>query len=319
MLVETYSSPYCAVSYNQKYNVVLVEWRKFCSGEDYRAPLRFALEIIATHPGCNYTADTRSGFENAPEDTRWVAEYFMPKAASAGCRVIYFIIDEENSLKDELEGQESDSSDLISFCYIHSLDELEEYKDKVNPMEKDLLKIQNDAHAAAAELIGLAGLSKGDILVVGCSSSEVAGQKIGTYSSVDVAKAVFEGIYSAAQTAGVYLAAQCCEHLNRALIVEKELARRDRLDIVNVVPRPKAGGSFGTTAYSRFASPVAVERITADAGMDIGDTFIGMHLRSVAVPVRISLNAIGEAHLTCARTRPKFIGGCRAVYDDNLL
>lgn len=186
-------------------------------------------------------------------------------------------------------------------------------------MEKDLLTIKNEAHTAAVELIEQARLSAGDILVVGCSSSEVAGEKIGTYSSVEVAQAVLEGIYEAAQAAQVYLAAQCCEHLNRALIVEYEAARRDRLTIVNVVPQPKAGGSFATTAYSRFTRPVAVESIVADAGMDIGDTFIGMHLRSVAVPLRLSLSSIGEAHLTCARTRPKFIGGCRAHYDDNLL
>jgi len=186
-------------------------------------------------------------------------------------------------------------------------------------MEKDLFTIKNEAKTAAAELIKLAGLSTGDILVVGCSSSEVAGEKIGTYSSVEVAQAVFEGIHEAAEHAEVYIAAQCCEHLNRAIIIEKEAARRERLPQVNVVPQPKAGGSFATTAYQRFAHPVAVEHIAADAGMDIGDTFIGMHLRSVAVPVRLSVNTIGEAHLTCARTRPKFIGGCRAVYDDNLL
>jgi len=189
----------------------------------------------------------------------------------------------------------------------------------VIPMQKDLLTIKNEAKTSAAELIDLAKLSAGDILVVGCSSSEVAGEKIGTYSSVEVAQAVFEGIYEATQSAQVYLAAQCCEHLNRALIIEKEAARRDRLPIVNVVPQPKAGGSFATTAYNRFEQPVAVEQITADAGMDIGDTFIGMHLRHVAVPVRLSINSIGDAHLTCARTRPKFIGGCRAVYNDNLL
>jgi len=186
-------------------------------------------------------------------------------------------------------------------------------------MNEQLFAIKQQASLVTAELIKTAGLSEGDILVVGCSSSEVAGQTIGTYSSVEVAEAVFEGIYETVQSAGVYLAAQCCEHLNRALIVENELARRERLTVVNVVPQPKAGGSFGTTAYKRFENAVAVEHITADAGIDIGDTLIGMHLRSVAVPVRLSLTAIGEAHVVCARTRPKFIGGCRAVYDDSLL
>ena len=90
-------------------------------------------------------------------------------------------------------------------------------------------------------------------------------------------------------------------------------------DIVNVVPQPKAGGSFATAAYAAFSDPVAVEHIRADAGMDIGDTLIGMHLKEVAVPVRLSVKTVGEAPLVCARTRPKFIGGCRAVYDEHLL
>ena len=186
-------------------------------------------------------------------------------------------------------------------------------------MNEELLTIKQQAAAVTQELISTARISEGDILVVGCSSSEVTGKTIGTFSSVEVAEAVFEGIYEVTQSAGVFLAAQCCEHLNRAIIVEKEVARRDRLTVVNVVPQPKAGGSFGTTAYKRFSHAVAVESITADAGIDIGDTLIGMHLRSVAVPVRLSANTIGEAHVVCARTRPKFIGGCRAVYDENLL
>ncbi len=186
-------------------------------------------------------------------------------------------------------------------------------------MNQALQNIRQEAFALAAELLETARVSAGDILVVGCSSSEVAGQTIGTFSNLEVAEAVFEGIYEAAQKAQVFLAAQCCEHLNRALIVERELARRDRLNVVNVLPQPKAGGSFATTAYKRFSDAVAVENITADAGMDIGGTLIGMHLRSVAVPVRLSSDTIGQARILCARTRPKFVGGCRAVYDDDLL
>ncbi len=182
-----------------------------------------------------------------------------------------------------------------------------------------LENIKSEAAQAAEELFMQAYLSKGDILVVGCSSSEVAGERIGTSSSLETAEAVFEGIYEVVLKNGLYLAAQCCEHLNRALIIEKELARRERLPIVNVVPQPKAGGSFGTTAYSRFAAPVAVEHISAQAGMDIGDTLIGMHLADVAVPVRLSIKEIGQAHLVCARTRGKFIGGERAVYDKEML
>ena len=182
-------------------------------------------------------------------------------------------------------------------------------------MEEILLKeVRGQAYKAAEELIEKARLEKGDILVVGCSSSEVAGERIGTFSSLETAEAVFEGIYDAVRENGLYLAAQCCEHLNRAIIIEKELAKRERLPIVNVVPQPKAGGSFGTTAYKRFSHPAAVEHIRAQAGMDIGDTLIGMHLAEVAVPVRLSVKEIGQAHLVCARTRGKFIGGERAVY-----
>ncbi len=113
----------------------------------------------------------------------------------------------------------------------------------------------------------------------------------------------------------IYLAAQCCEHLNRAIIVEREAV--PNAEIVNVVPQPKAGGSFATTAYKTFKDPVALEEIKADAGLDIGGTLIGMHLKRVAVPVRLSIDHIGQAILLAARTRPKFIGGCRAVYDDS--
>ena len=177
--------------------------------------------------------------------------------------------------------------------------------------------IKNTAKQAAAELLEIAGLTAGDILVVGCSSSEVSGQKIGTASGVEVAKAVFDGIYEVTQEKGVFLAAQCCEHLNRAIIVEK--AAVPCADIVNVVPQPKAGGSFATAAYAAFEHPVAVEELRADAGLDIGGTLIGMHLKKVAVPVRLSVNRVGEALLLAARTRPKFIGGVRAQYDETLL
>jgi len=179
-------------------------------------------------------------------------------------------------------------------------------------------QIYNQAKQATNEVIKEAKLDVGDILVVGCSSSEIMGETIGQASSIDVAQATFAGIYDALKANGIYIAAQCCEHLNRAIIIEKELALRERMEIVNVVPQPKAGGSFATTAYKTFANPVAVEHIKADAGMDIGDTLIGMHLKDVAVPLRISINSIGEAHLVCARTRAKFIGGERACYDEGL-
>ena len=173
-------------------------------------------------------------------------------------------------------------------------------------MTEDMTIIAEEAYLAAKEILEKARLEQGELFVVGCSTSEVGGATIG-------------GIYQATQEAGVYLAAQCCEHLNRALIPEKEAAVKYGYPMVNVVPQPKAGGSFATAAYKAFEHPVAVEHIQAAAGMDIGDTLIGMHLRDVAVPVRLRSGQIGDAHVVCARTRPKFIGGGRAVYDEELL
>ena len=144
----------------------------------------------------------------------------------------------------------------------------------------------------------------------------MVGQTIGHGSSLDAARAAFGAIYPLLCEAGVYLAAQCCEHLNRALILEREAAERYGYEIVSVMPQPKAGGSFATTAYANFRDPVAVEHIRASAGLDIGGTLIGMHLRDVAVPVRLSLDHIGDAHILCARTRPKYIGGSRACYPE---
>ena len=177
-------------------------------------------------------------------------------------------------------------------------------------------QIFEQARQAATELCVKANLKPGSIMVIGCSSSEVAGGVIGHDSSMEVAEAVFDGIYEALREQGVFLAAQCCEHLNRAIIVEKEAV--PNAEIVNVVPQPKAGGSFATIAYQTFKNPVALEEIKADAGLDIGGVMIGMHLRRVAVPVRLSLDHIGEAILLAARTRPKYIGGGRAVYDEQL-
>lgn len=182
-----------------------------------------------------------------------------------------------------------------------------------------LERIRDEARGAVLELLPLARLQRGDILVVGCSTSEVAGERIGSASNTDIAAAVFEGINPVLARAGIFLAAQCCEHLNRAIILEREAARLYRLEPVNVVPQPKAGGSFATAAWAGFDSPAAVEHVRAKAGVDIGDTLIGMHLCEVAVPVRVSVKRIGEANVVCARTRPKFIGGARAHYDEDLL
>lgn len=177
------------------------------------------------------------------------------------------------------------------------------------------MSLREDAYKATKELIEIAGLEEGDMLVVGCSTSEVSGEKIGSASKPELADDVFNGIWDATKESKVYLAAQCCEHLNRALIIEKAAAKERNYEIVSVVPWPKAGGSFATMAHKYFEHPVAVEHIKAEAGMDIGDTLIGMHLRDVAVPVRLSVNSIGNAHLVCARTRPKYIGGERAHYE----
>ncbi len=178
------------------------------------------------------------------------------------------------------------------------------------------MEILNQVKQATIELIEKAKLSKGDILVVGCSTSEVVGSKIGTNSDFDTAEVIFNALKSTTEEYGVFLAVQCCEHLNRAIVVEKSAL--PNAEQVNVVPQKKAGGSLATVAYQNFSQPIVVEDIKADAGLDIGDTFIGMHLKKVAVPVRLSINAIGEAHLTAARVRPKFIGGIRAIYDENL-
>lgn len=180
-------------------------------------------------------------------------------------------------------------------------------------------EIREQAGTVARELLRAAKLKKGDLVVVGCSSSEIGAERIGTHSSAEIGQAVFAGIHEELEKEGIFLAAQCCEHLNRALIVEEEAAERYRLEQVNVVPRLKAGGSFATAAYEGFAHPVAVEEIQAHAGIDIGDTLIGMHLRSVAVPVRIDQKTIGSAHVVCARTRLKFVGGERARYDKELM
>lgn len=182
--------------------------------------------------------------------------------------------------------------------------------------EEEKKQIARQARQAAVELLAVANLHKGDVFVVGCSSSEIVGGHIGHDSSLEAAQAVYEGIAPVLAERGIWLAAQCCEHLNRALILEREAARAYGWEEVWVVPRPHAGGSWATTCWKRFADPVAVEEIRAHAGLDIGGTLIGMHLRRVAVPVRLSLDHIGQAILLCARTRPKLIGGERAKYTE---
>ena len=185
----------------------------------------------------------------------------------------------------------------------------------------NLSSLEEEAYLLCKEFIEKAKLKKGQLFVVGCSTSEVLGEKIGTASSYSTAEALFRGISRAAKEAELYLCTQCCEHLNRAIITEREAALAHGLMPyrVNVIPKEKAGGSFSTVAYESFREPVALEKVRADGGIDIGDTFIGMHLKEVAVPLRLSKKTLGSAHITAARVRPKFVGGSRAVYDESLL
>ena len=179
------------------------------------------------------------------------------------------------------------------------------------------MNIQSQCKKLTEELIVNAKLNKGNVVIVGCSTSEVVGSKIGTNSTEDVAEEIFQGIFQTLSQKGIYLAVQCCEHLNRAIVISKDaLPFAER---VNVIPQKKAGGSLATIAYAKLPNAIVVEDIKADAGIDIGDTFIGMHLKKVAVPVRLSTDTIGKAHVTFARTRPKFIGGIRAIYNEELL
>lgn len=177
-----------------------------------------------------------------------------------------------------------------------------------------LNEIKIQAANVAQELLDIAHLSEYDLVVIGCSSSEVGSFQIGTNSSAEIGQAVFSSIYEILKKHNIYLVAQCCEHLNRALILEKEAALRYRYEPVDVVPQLKAGGSFATATYEGLEYPVAIEYVQAHAGIDIGNTLIGMHLKPVAVPVRTDTLCIGSAPVICARTRPKYIGGERAHY-----
>ncbi len=179
-------------------------------------------------------------------------------------------------------------------------------------------KIREEIKRALSALLEVANLEEGDIVVVGCSTSEVLGKKVGTFSSRDVGAALFDTIYPMLRERKLYLAVQCCEHLNRSVIVEKEALREYRLERVNVVPQLHAGGAFAMAAWENFEKPCAVVEVKAAAGLDIGSVLIGMNLRPVAVPVRCDVDTIGQARLTMARTRPRFVGGERATYEEIL-
>ncbi len=181
-----------------------------------------------------------------------------------------------------------------------------------------LEEICSETAQALSELLAQTHYRAGDIVVIGCSSSEILGAKIGTVGNLDAAGAVYDGVAPLLKERELYLAAQCCEHLNRALVIERAAADAHGLDEVNAVPQMHAGGSFGTIVFKRMEDPVLVEGVRAVAGMDIGGTLIGMHMKPVAVPVRVSIDHIGEAILILARSRAKFIGGERAHYNEAL-
>lgn len=186
----------------------------------------------------------------------------------------------------------------------------------------ELTQIQEQSRQAVTEILQAARLKKGDIFVIGCSSSEILGDQIGTATNLESANAVFDGIIPVLKENGIYAAAQCCEHLNRALVVERSAMEHYGFEQVNAIPQPNhAGGAFATVCYQRFEDPVLVESIDqkADAGIDIGGTMIGMHMHGVVVPLRISLRKIGAAPIICARHRPKYVGGQRAIYDEKLM
>lgn len=182
-------------------------------------------------------------------------------------------------------------------------------------MADDIAEIGRETAAAADELLAVAGLKPGQVLAVGCSTSEVRGAKIGSAGSDEVAGAILAALRSSCAAHGVHLAVQCCEHLNRALVMERAAAEAYCLEEVSVVPVPKAGGALAARAMRELKEPVVVEAVKAHAGLDIGATLIGMHLKAVAVPVRLGQRTVGQAPVTAARTRPRLIGGARAVYE----
>jgi uncharacterized protein (TIGR01440 family) len=182
-------------------------------------------------------------------------------------------------------------------------------------LENQLLHWKQQLKTILHEFQNQARLTEGQLLVIGCSTSEVIGKRIGTQGTLDVAAMIYEELLSLQKKTGIALAFQCCEHLNRALVLSAEIALKRNYEEVAVVPVRNAGGAMATQAYSMMKDPVVVEHIKADAGIDIGDTFIGMHLKHVAVPVRSTIKQLGQAHVTMAKTRPKLIGGNRAVYE----
>ena len=186
---------------------------------------------------------------------------------------------------------------------------------KGNKMNLEIDDIFEETQSALNEFLMESGVKSGQVIVLGCSTSEVAGERIGQASNEAYGRAIIQAVLPIVRSQGLYLAVQCCEHLNRALVVEEEAAEKYNFELVTVVPVLKAGGAAATAAYRLFNKPVMVEKVAAHGGLDIGDTEIGMHVIPVQVPVRLSIKKIGQASLTCLKRRPKFIGGARAQYE----
>lgn len=199
------------------------------------------------------------------------------------------------------------------------IDGVTEKKETAMLDKEHLTDIGTALTKAVQELVTTAKLKAGDVFVIGCSTSEVRGSRIGTDSATEVGETIIKAATAVLEPLQIALAVQCCEHLNRALVVEKVVAEKHNWPLCNAIPQLHAGGAASMAAYNHFSEPAVVEAIQADAGIDIGDTFIGMHLKRVAVPVRLAVKTIGEAHVTAARVRPKYIGGGRAVYDESLM
>ena len=179
----------------------------------------------------------------------------------------------------------------------------------------DLNELKNQTQALIDDVIMQTEIQSGQIFVLGLSSSEVNGGRIGKNSSAEIGEVIVKTIYDSLKARGIYLAVQGCEHINRALAVERALTElHPELEVVSVVPQLHAGGSGQVAAFKFFEDPVEVEHITAFAGLDIGDTSIGMHVKHVQIPIRPEIRELGAAHVTALKSRPKLIGGERAKY-----
>lgn len=175
-------------------------------------------------------------------------------------------------------------------------------------------RIVADVEKSIRELITTAEPKANSIFILGGSSSEIQGKEIGSATDVDLGEKIIKKVIATLKEYNLYLAVQACEHTNRALVIERECQKKYLFSEVNVIPHRSAGGAFAAAAFKEFSHPVTVEKMEADLGLDIGDALIGMHLKNVVVPVRLSLKKIGKAHLTAARTRLKLVGGERAKY-----